>query len=259
MKKLTAILIALTVLFSAAAFADDLSGLTDEELYALHHDVLDEMARRGLSGDPEGDLITSEIMPRMLLFFSSWSQNLTEDMLAVCDSGWKETVEDPREELVRILDGRTPSDMVIEAADAIAGEVPDGLTYYLVTLTSHLGRDDGMGPENCRFRLIVRKEDDGQWYINPTGLETFEPAEEETPEEAGTDVHADADTADTFLYYAPEGGEYYHLDPNCRRVNPKYLPLQGIFALSEVNEEPYCNLKPCEICGAPTAPERQAR
>ena len=38
MKKLIAAVIAITVLFSAAALADDLSALTDEELLALHQE-----------------------------------------------------------------------------------------------------------------------------------------------------------------------------------------------------------------------------
>ena len=57
------------------------------------------------------------------------------------------------------------------------------------------------------------------------------------------------------IVYQPEGGEYYHLDQNCPRVHAKYLPLQGVFHLSELNDENYLNLKPCPVCGAPQRPE----
>ena len=50
----------------------------------------------------------------------------------------------------------------------------------------------------------------------------------------------------------PEGGEYYHLDENCRRVAEKYLPMKGIFTYWELNYDEYKDLKPCAICGAPS-------
>ena len=57
--------------------------------------------------------------------------------------------------------------------------------------------------------------------------------------------------ADTVLYYQPAGGEYYHLDPDCLSVNPKFLPLQDSFLYAELSDEPYRALKPCEVCEAP--------
>ena len=67
-----------------------------------------------------------------------------------------------------------------------------------------------------------------------------------------------ADTAsaaeDPVLYYYPAGGEYYHLDQNCKLVNPKYLPLSDSFLYSELNDDPYRALKPCEVCVAPLRP-----
>ena len=52
----------------------------------------------------------------------------------------------------------------------------------------------------------------------------------------------------------PGKGEYYHLDPNCKSVAEKYLPLQGHFKYSQINEEPYKKLKPHAVCGAPLRP-----
>ncbi len=64
----------------------------------------------------------------------------------------------------------------------------------------------------------------------------------------------DADPAgtlnDTVLYYNLSGGQYYHLDQNCKLVNPKYLPLNGRFTYAQLGEEKYRDLKPCNICGA---------
>jgi len=118
MKKFMTVLVAITVLVSTFALADDLSALTDDELLALRQEVLEEMERRGLSAEP-----------------------------------------------------KTASDL-----------------------------------------------------------------------------------AEITLYYQPEGGNYYHLDQNCRGVNPMYLPLQDRFLYSDLNDEPYRDLQPCAICGAPVRP-----
>ena len=56
---------------------------------------------------------------------------------------------------------------------------------------------------------------------------------------------------DTVLYYSPEGGQYYHIDRNCRRVHEKYLPLSGTMTYGELENEAYMDLQPCEVCGAP--------
>ena len=68
---------------------------------------------------------------------------------------------------------------------------------------------------------------------------------EETPETLG----------DTVLYYHPDGGQYYHADQNCLSVHEKYLPLSGKFLYSELENEAYRDLLPCNVCGAPARRE----
>ena len=53
------------------------------------------------------------------------------------------------------------------------------------------------------------------------------------------------------LYYVPEGGEKYHLDPECKTVHEKYTPMQGCFLYSQVGDPEYASLNPCPVCGAP--------
>lgn len=242
MKKWIIALIAITLLFSASAFANDLSGMTDLELYVLHQDVLDEMMRRGLPEKAGPDIDLADLQKRVILFFQYWNCNNPDEMLTLCDSSWKAGAEEPRSELIRILEDRTPLDATIESADTIAGEGPENLTYYLVTAVSHLDKNNGTAPEKYRIHLLVRKEEDGLWYINPAGIENCEKAEEDIPDESAVDP---------VLYYHPSGGEYYHLDQYCKSVHQQYLPLQGTFLYSELSEKPYCTLKPCEVCGAP--------
>ena len=96
------------------------------------------------------------------------------------------------------------------------------------------------------------KENDGLWYVDPQSLQTYEDAETPDPSITNTPVPTPtpATNADTVLYYNPSGGEYYHRDQNCKRINERYLPLQGHFKYSELSKFP--KLKPCAICGAPS-------
>lgn len=257
MKKLILVLTVVTLLFSSAALAEDLSALTDAELQSLYRDAEAEMARRGLPADQETDFEAAAVRDRVTTFFTWWSVNNLDEMLVMCDSGWKAATADPRTELFKILRNRTPVDLEIESAAPIAGESPDGFPYYYVTAASRLDRNNGTAYRKYRIHLLVRKEEDGIWYIDPTGLNDCEDAEEDFPAEATAAPGGEAGTgtAETVLYYQPAGGEYYHVDQNCPRVHPKFLPLQDSFLYSELGDEPYRNLKPCEVCGAPLPPE----
>lgn len=254
MKKGIAVLAALAILFSAAALAENLSEMTDEELLELHRNVESEMARRGLPDNPEEDGIQHEISDRVMTFFVYWSRNDLDSMLTLCDPAWKEQEENPKTELFRILKNRTPVSLEIQSVKDIAGESYDGRTYCLAYGLTDMDRHNGMAYLKYLYRILVVQEKDGLWYISPDSLDNSEEAEDEIPAEATPEPEA-ACAEDMELYYQPEGGEYYHLDQNCPRVHAKYLPLQGVFHLSELNDENYLNLKPCQVCGAPQRPE----
>ena len=89
--------------------------------------------------------------------------------------------------------------------------------------------------------------------MDPKSLQSNEvdvtPDPNVTPTQAPTpEPYVDANTV---LYYNPDGGELYHLDQNCRIINARYLPLKGHFTYGQINESPYSELKPCNVCGAP--------
>lgn len=205
--------------------------------------------------EPEADGEPAEITERTVLFFMAWNLNDPDAMLEMCDSGWKAGFEDPRQELLGILAGRTPLSFEPEAISKIEGESLDGLTYYMVTAVSDMDGNDGKSSGKFRFHFLVRKEEDGLWHVNPAGLETCEKTEGKAPAEAEPGSDEGTAAADLVLYYFPDIGEYYHLDQNCISVHPKYRPLQGSFLYAQVNDEPYRGLKPCEICGAPSRQE----
>lgn len=60
--------------------------------------------------------------------------------------------------------------------------------------------------------------------------------------------------SDTLLYYNQDGGEYYHLDPNCTSIGAKYKPLKATFYYRDVSSETFKNLKTCPHCNAPKRP-----
>ena len=254
MKKTIAILAALAILFSAAALAENLAEMTDEELLELHRNVESEMARRGLPDDPEEESEQHEAADRVTTFFIYWSLNDLDNMLTLCDPAWKDREENPKTELFRILKNRTPVSLTIESVNEIAGESYDGRTYCLAYAITDMDRHNGMAYIKYLYRILVVQGNDGLWYIIPDSLDNSEEAEDELPAEETPEPET-ADAEDMELYYQPDGGEYYHLDQNCQLVHPKYLPLQGIFHYSELNDELYRDLKPCSICGAPPRPE----
>ena len=129
-------------------------------------------------------------------------------------------------------------------------------TSRTVTVTALMDRNNGKDPVKYRMNIMMEKESDGLWYVDPKSLLSYEDAD--TPDPSITNTPAPTDEPvvypDTILYYNPGKGEYYHLDPNCKSVAEKYLPLQGHFKYSQINEEPYKKLKPHAVCGAPLRP-----
>ena len=90
----------------------------------------------------------------------------------------------------------------------------------------------------------------GPDQIRNHNLHTLQPVTTSLSQGDGQEGEGPA-SPDTVLYYNPDGGSKYHLDPNCLSVLPKYQPLEGQFTYAEVNDEQYSSLEPCRICNAP--------
>ena len=113
----------------------------------------------------------------------------------------------------------------------------------------------GRNPEVYLFDVLMLKED-GVWYVDPRSLKsnvketTTQAAYNTTP----TQPVASTGTPDTVLYYNPDGGSYYHADANCSKIDKRYLPLQGQFLYSQINESFYKDLQQCVWCSSPKRP-----
>lgn len=190
----------------------------------------------------------NEVLERLRTFFYYWSLNQQDNMLTLCSPSWASKEDNPKTALFALLRNRTPKDFVEENISGTAND-----TSRTVTITSTMDRNNGKDPVKYRMNIMMDKEADGLWYVNPTSLLSYDDAD--TPDPSITETPAPTATpavySNTVLYYNPGKGEYYHLDQNCKRIAEKYLPLQGHFTYAEINDEKYKKLKPCAVCGAP--------
>lgn len=182
-------------------------------------------------------------------FFYLWSVGNQDAMLALTSPSWRASVNDPQKALFTLLLNRTPQD---DYEINMGGTDNDNIRTATVKVT--IDKNDGRASKDrYSFKIIMQKEDD-IWYVNPASLESNE-------KETATETVANANTTptqpplytgtpDTILYYNPNGGSKYHLDPDCPDVGSKYKPMAQ-FLYVELSQSPYSELSPCQRCGAP--------
>ena len=222
------------------------SSTSQDDPYGPSGDAVPVTASVTNTPEPEPD---NSVTERLQTFFYYWSANRYDDMLTLCSPTWQSKTENPKTALFALMANRTPKDYMVEN---VSGTDQD--TSRTVTVTSLMDRNNGKDPVKYRLSVIMMKENDGQWYVDPQSLQTYEAAETTDPSITPTPAPTETPAvyANTTLYYNPSGGEYYHLDQNCKRINERYLPLKGHFTYAELGNEPYNKLKPCAICGAPS-------
>ena len=184
---------------------------------------------------------------RLKSFFYYWNANLIDEMLTLCAPSWQSGLENPRTSLFALMANRKPKELTTEN---ITGTNDDDART--VTITVVMDKNNGKDPVKYRMNVIMLKEND-VWYVDPQSLKSNEKAQTENPDDITTPTPSPTPLADgaTVLYYNPDGGTKYHLDPNCKSTHEKYLPMKGHFKYSEVNDPKYANLSPCNVCGAP--------
>ena len=239
MKKIVALMLAVILLFTmCGTLAEDLTNNSPVE--------------KPVVNDPEEDAL----LERLKCFMGYWAAGELYDMLTLCAPEWAAGVEDPMVALFGLAFSKFPREYTVES---ISGTPTDAERTVTVKVLMELKT---VKYAYYRRNLRMVREEDGLWYLDPDSLKTYERLEDEPPAypepaeaPAGDPEIAAEITGDTLLYYQPEGGAYYHLDPNCKRVHPSFLPLEACFTYAERNEEPYRDLLPCEICVAPAGTE----
>ena len=192
---------------------------------------------------------------RLAAFMDNWAKNDIEAMLDYVTPSWRASKSDPAVTLFNLITNRTPLDYTIESISGTSGD-----TSRAVTMSATIDKNNGGDPVRYRFNILMDQEG-GDWYVDPNSLSTNDAATAEpsiipdnidalyTPAPRMTVTPVPPPS--TPLYYNPNGGKYYHADPQCSSVNEKYLPLAA-FTYGEINEAPFNALQPCLKCNAPT-------
>ena len=208
-----------------------------------------------VTASPMEDPGESEAEQRLSTFMDYWANNNVEEMTNLVQPSWASQQDDPASALFTVISNRTPKEYVIES---ISGTGTD--SSRTVTMSAYIDKNNGKDPVRYRFMILMVKES-GEWYVDPNSLATNDTVDETTAAVAGQTTISQSlaprmtvtpiPDPSTKLYYNATGGKYYHIDPNCSAVNPKYLPMAS-FLYSELDDPPYDSLEPCLKCGAPT-------
>ncbi len=211
---------------------------------------------------PEPALESGEDSPawqRLQQFMNYWNINSIENMLTLVAPSWKSNQEKPDNALFMIMATRIASEPKFEKISAT-----DADSSRTITMTATINKRNGRDPVKIRFQVLMLKENN-EWYVDPESLNSNDKVEETTE---GTNTNGDEGTTTTAtatpevtatpapktkLYYNDDGGTFYHADPQCPKVNAKYLPMVS-FYYKDLNTTKFKNLLPCPSCHAPDRP-----
>lgn len=172
-------------------------------------------------------------------FLNAWQRNDWSFMADQCTLTWREQTEEPGQSMYSILRLRRLLDYrVMVIVDTGAGE----RMAVIGAAVTYGGRPDEAPVDS--LILIWLKKEAGAWYVDPERLVCYPAAD-------GSAEQAFKPDADTLLYYNPEGGRYYHLDPRCPSIANKYLPLAGVLTYGQLGDGAFRSLQPCPFCIIP--------
>lgn len=179
-------------------------------------------------------------------FLYFWAANNYESMLPLTAPSWRRSQENPHSALFLILANRTPvSYQIIK----VGGTEND--TSRQIKVRMEIYRNNQSSNSIYLYDILMYKED-GVWYVNPPSLKSNE--RESTPAPTNSlPTQPPVITAhpNLVLYYNPDGGTQYHVDPYCSSAAKAYLPFKGSFTWSQINSGDYAKLKYCNVCNAP--------
>ena len=194
---------------------------------------------------------TSATLENLSSFFYFWTVNNIDNMLKYCSPSWVNAQEDPRVALFQVLSNRIAKSYTLGTPTGKENDIS-----RTVAVTATVDKQNGDDYSVFVFNVIMIKEDE-TWYVDPRSLQSHEEAEATTFSAVITQPPTPQPAEPSMiLYYNPDGGSYYHADPNCQAVAEKYRPLSGTFTFGQLNEPAYAELKCCQRCAAPM---RQSR
>lgn len=194
---------------------------------------------------------SEECYAQLHSFFTLWKNNAISQMVNLTAPSWRSSIKGGTDAVTQklfgeVLTNRTPVGWDFTAITGTSNDIA-----RMVTVRAVINKNNTLGESVYLWKVRMVKED-GVWYVDPATLQSNEQESTATPTNAlATQPVLNTSHPDLLIYYNPEGGTYYHIDPNCESLNPKYRPLSGVIKWSQIEDDPYDKLEQCKRCGAP--------
>lgn len=194
---------------------------------------------------------SEECYAQLHSFFTLWKNNAISQMVNLTAPSWRSSIKGGTDAVTQklfgeVLTNRTPVSWDFTAITCTSNDIA-----RMVTVRAVINKNNTLGESVYLWKVRMVKED-GVWYVDPATLQSNEQESTATPTNAlATQPVLNTSHPDLLIYYNPEGGTYYHIDPNCESLNPKYRPLSGVIKWSQIEDDPYDKLEQCKRCGAP--------
>ena len=194
---------------------------------------------------------SEECYAQLHSFFTLWKNNAISQMVNLTAPSWRSSIKGGTDAVTQklfgeVLTNRTPVRWDFTAITGTSNDIA-----RMVTVRAVINKNNTLGESVYLWKVRMVKED-GVWYVDPATLQSNEQESTATPTNAlATQPVLNTSHPDLLIYYNPEGGTYYHIDPNCESLNPKHRPLSGVIKWSQIEDDPYDKLEQCKRCGAP--------
>lgn len=203
------------------------------------------------------DTAISSAQKQLETFLTRWSSSDIPGMLALCTSSWVSQQSSPEGELWNLILNRNPVSYQVENVSGSEADTSRTITVKITFVNTGTGETVIMRMHVLMFRV------NEVWYVDPQSLNgtVVDEAAELAKAQEGTNRIASTKAPATptpqpnaqdsiKLYYNPDGGKYYHINPICPDVSEQYWPLTA-FYFSDLNTQKFANLMFCPTCGAP--------
>lgn len=185
---------------------------------------------------------------RLDQFMSAWMSSNFKDMVALSLPSWVSSQQDAEQAMFFVRGIRMP--LSYEFQNVSGSDADNTRTVNMIV---KMDKSNGQTPRNYLMQVLMMRVND-QWYVDPNSLESDQEVRDASVTDVPVVTIAPLITAspNLQLYYNPDGGAMYHVDPNCSIIKAEFLPLQGSFLYSQLNESQHSHLQPCTNCNAPS-------
>lgn len=234
-----------------------------------------DMNENLITGEAEEDTVmpgtASLAQQKLEQFMSAWAVKDYSSMVTYSAPNWTnqfETQRDAETNIFHLCAIRTP--VSYQIMDVSGSDTDQTRT---ITMQARISKSDGKEPELYNFQILMIRANN-EWYVDPNSISSSQIVKnQDLAVQTGTEQllgdgttqvqeqpaalapvaapQLDTVSPDTLLYYNQDGGEYYHIDPNCSSIGAKYKPLTATFYYRDVSNDTFKNLKTCPHCKAP--------